>query len=294
MAILDLGTTTNATWLGKISAISLLDSGFTSQAVIDEAVARIEEFYVPAYKDARIRCIDGRTDPNFNESHLGPQEAGGTPGDALAMRLAKGISDDNSFVADADVTNNLIKQLGYTPGGHRDDHAAGAACGCGAVDAMDKIDAVMAGGELAEDLKRLVQGLLGDDFNDEVYESVITEAKKIDNQAGTYFADRQSSLNDLENKNPNCVSTLTGTHNECFILINMVPDTTFATNRFSETFNGTQAFGYDVWLTLELAPKLFPEDSDAQARFIYARIINCVATAMVLTDGSQRLLVRTV
>lgn len=78
------------------------------------------------------------------------------------------------------------------------------------------------------------------------------------------------------------------------MIVNFVPNTTLLSNRFAQEHAGTQAFGYDIWRSKQLAMSLFPlpSQADDRNRFIMARVMIAIATLMTLTDGSLRLLVR--
>lgn len=80
----------------------------------------------------------------------------------------------------------------------------------------------------------------------------------------------------------------------CLVAVNLVPETTFASNRFAKEFDGIQTFGYDLWWSVEIAKRLMPrpDQSRDRSRFVMARVMTTVATLMALTDGSQRLILR--
>lgn len=120
--IIDSGSLSVQEWPGGVSKRALVAADFTSEEVIDEAVMRIDEFYVPVNKQAKTRCIDGRHDPKLKETELGPQVPGGAPGAALSFVL--GVDKDDltrgSFVTDAETMIDNFIRLGFNPGGHRD------------------------------------------------------------------------------------------------------------------------------------------------------------------------------
>ena len=91
--IIDYGVLSDIKWPGKVSAAAMIASGKTSEAVLNEAVKTINEFYVSVSSAARTRCIDGRHDPELDEQKLGAQVPGGAPGAALAYRL--GVDKDD-------------------------------------------------------------------------------------------------------------------------------------------------------------------------------------------------------
>jgi hypothetical protein len=144
--IIDTGVLSDMQWLGPVSARKMIDSKFTDIENIENAITSINQFYVPVNPKAPTRCIDGRHDPALDEKHLGPQVPGGAAGAALAYRL--GVDKDDltrgTFLADAEAMISTFVRMGFSPGGHRDEHSLGTKnAGCGAIDGMDKILAAM-------------------------------------------------------------------------------------------------------------------------------------------------------
>jgi hypothetical protein len=148
---------------------------------------------------------------------------------------------------------------------------------------------------LVNDHERVVKLLLGSDYDRDTYLRTMGAAVMLNGRSKEYFHDREKVIATLEKKVRNSTATLKGTHKECFIIVNLIPGTTLASNRFSNNFNGTQAFGYDLWWSVEIANKLLPRSGQAldRDRFIMARVMTTVATLMALTDGSQHLILRT-
>jgi hypothetical protein len=296
-SIIDCGLLSDILWPGPVSAKKLIDAKKTTSKVLTDAAARINEFYNVTNKNARTRCIDGRHDPEIDDSHLGPQVPGGAPGAALAYRL--GVDKDDltrgTFFADAETMIGNYLRLGFAPGGHRDEHSKGQpTVGCGAIDGMDRILATMTDPKLVDDHKRVIRLLMGDRFNRDTYLRVMGAAVMVNGRSEDYFKGREEIIDILERRDKKSVTTLKGDHQECLVVVNMVPGTTLSSNRFSKEFNGAQAFGYDVWRSIEIADKILPLPDQAQdrERFIMARIMTTVATLMALTDGTQRLLIR--
>lgn len=221
---------------------------------------------------------------------------GGAPGAALAYRL--GVDKDDltrgTFLVDAEEMVGRYLRLGFAPGGHRDEHSAGkATVGCGAIDGMDKILATMMEPALIDDHKRVVKELLGAMFNRDNYLRNVGAAAVLNGRSEDYFRGRESIIDILEKRVKNSIATLKGDHEECFVVVNLVPDTTFSSNRFANEF-GIQAFGYDLWRSMQMAHKIMPRPDQEQdrQRFIMARVMTTVATLTALTDGSQRLVLR--
>lgn len=277
----DFGPITTNTWTGTITATD-------PSAAADTALEQLGDFYVAVDKAAPIRCIDGRPNPDADEAHLGAQLPGGTPGAALAGHFAG--QQAATLAEEAKVFIDKAAAHGFIPGDHRDEHSANLpTCGCGAIDKMDLGLQALIGTENSEDLRRLVGALLGESFDDTLFQTILAQARELAGQATAYFENRSSAIDYLESCNPLAAPVLRGVHNEYYVIVNTVPDTTFATNRFAETF-GIQAFGYDFWATLRDETELVAEAN--RPAFIMARAMTAIATLMVLTDGSQRLIVR--
>lgn len=287
--IINLGRLTDASWPGKVSAEHLFVD-------TNRIVTSLDNYYVPTHNDAPTRCIDGRNDPELDESTLGPQVPGGAPGAALAYRL--GVDKDDltrgTFISDAEIMIESYMRLGLSPGGHRDDAERNDGVGCGAIDGSELVLEFMTNPSLVEDHKRLVKIILDEDFRRDNYLRVMGAGLVLRSRSRDYFADRDTILDLLERKAPNSVSVLEGTHQEALFIVNFVPNTTLASNRFSAEHDGMQAFGYDIWRSRQVASMLFPLPSQHldRERFVMARVMITIATLMALTDGSQRFLVR--
>jgi hypothetical protein len=159
---------------------------------------------------------------------------------------------------------------------------------------MDVIVATMTRTDLVEEHKRLVKQLLGERFDRDNYLRILGAAIVVNGRAKQYFAERDKVIEVLEKRSKGSVATLDGTHNEAFVLVNMVPNTTLASNRFAHAHDSVQAFGYDLWYSLKIAQSLLPRPDQKvdRERFIMARVMYTVATLMALTDGSQKLIIR--
>lgn len=295
-AIIDCGLLSDLQWPGKVSARSMVESGQTSTKIINYTVDRLNEFYVKVNNAAKTRCIDGRHDPELDEKRLGPQVPGGAPGAALAYRL--GVDKDDltrgTFLSDAEAMIANYLRLGFAPGGHRDDNSQGLAVGCGAIDGMNTILATMTRPELVDDHKRVVKLLLGSQFNRDNYLRIMGAAVVVNGRSDEYFRNREAIIDILEARARDSIATLKGDHHECLVIVNLVPDTTLASNRLDAAYDGIQAFGYDLWRSMQMAEKLLPRPDQAmdRERFVMARVMSTVATLMALTDGSQRLVLR--
>lgn len=294
--ITDAGILSDILWPGRVSAKKMIDEGKTNDATIRQAIQRINEFYVPVNPAAKTRCIDGRHDPELDEKDLGPQVPGGAPGAALAYRL--GVDKDDltrgTFLVDAEDMLRRFLRLGFAPGGHRDRSSQGrSTVGCGAIDGMDAILHTMTEPNLVDDHKRVVKFLLGEQFDRDTYLRVMGAAVVVNGRSQDYFRNREAIIDLLEKRSKKSVSILEGEHQECIVAVNFIPGTTLSSNRFAKEF-GVQAFGYDIWRSVQMATKLLPRPDQAvdRQRFVMARVMSTVATLMALTDGSQRLVLR--
>jgi len=295
--LVNLGLLSEQNWNGPVSAERLVTQKETTREKLEHAAEHINDFYVSVNPKAKTRCIDGRHDPEMDETNLGPQVPGGAPGAAIAYRL--GVDKDDltrgTFLDDAETMIAQFIRLGFSPGGHRDELSDGKnAVGCGAIDGMNRILATMADPTRIEDHKRIVKALLGNDFNRDHYLRVLGAALVVNGRSDEYFRNREAIIDILEKRFAKSISVLKGEHKEGLVIVNMVPNTTLSSNRFAEKYDGVQAFGYDLWRSRQMAERILPlpsQEIDRQ-RFVMARIMSTVSTLMVLTDGSQRLLVR--
>lgn len=293
---IDCGALSDIEWLGSVSARGMIEAGKTTKETIADAAERISEFYVPVNHSAKTRCIDGRHDPELEETNLGPQVPGGAPGAALAYRL--GVDKDDltrgTFLTDAESMVSNFLRLGFAPGGHRDEHSEGKeSVGCGAIDGMDGILAAMTEPRLVDDHKRVVKLLLGSAFDRDTYLRVMGAAVVVNGRSEDYFRGREAVIDMLEKRSKKSIATLKGSHQEGLVSVNLIPGTTLSSNQFSSEF-GIQAFGYDLWDSMRMAGKLMPRPDQGvdRQRFIMARVMSTVATLMALTDGTQRLILR--
>lgn len=295
--VVDCGLLSDLKWPGGVSAKKTIIDNKNAQKIVNDIIENLNDYFVPVAEGARTRCIDGRHDPELDEKYLGPQVPGGAPGAALAFRL--GVDKDDltrgTFLTDAEAMISNYLRLGFAPGGHRDEHSEGKqTVGCGAIDGMDVILATMTEPALVDDHKRVVKQLLGPLFNRDNYLRVMGAAVVVNGRSEDYFRGREEVIDVLEKRAHKSVATLKGTHQEGLVIVNLVSGTTFASNRFATSHKGIQAFGYDLWRSLQMANKLLPrpdQELDRQ-RFVMARVMSTVATLMALTDGTQRLLIR--
>ena len=99
------------------------------------------------------------------------------------------------------------------------------------------------------------------------------------------------------------VPELIGPHNEVAVVLNYKRGMTLDNDRFSfDNNNKIQLFGWDIWEIYEEAERLYPysmrdkQSTQVKAinnrmRYITTRILLGIATVMVLTDGSLKIVV---
>lgn len=287
--VLNLGLLSGAAWPGALTATD-------RRLDVSAVMGALDSYYVPVDPSAPTRCIDGRHDPALDESALGPQVPGGAPGSALAYRL--GVDKDDltrgTFTGDAEMMIESYLRLGLAPGGHRDALGVTGQVGCGAIDGLHEVLGCMIDPHLVEDHKRLVRVIMDTAFNRDHYLRVMGAGLVLRSRSAAYFQGRGEILDLLARKAPSSVSVLEGTHHEALVIVNVVPGTTLASNRFAADHDGNQAFGYDLWRSRQLVEMLFPLPSQQldRERFIHARVMITIATLMALTDGSLSLLLR--
>jgi len=294
--LLDYGVLTNSDWHGPVRVQEVLVRLGQNAEALEAGIAKLESYFTTVQKSAKTRCIDGRIDPNSDSADLGPQVPGGAAGAAIAYRL--GVDSDDltrgSYVADAEAMIDTFLRFGMNPGGHRDEHADEHTAGCGAIDKMDVMIKKMVDPAHVEDHKRIVKILLGNSFNRSRYLQVLGAATLINAHSEEYFRNRDDIIDYLEKKTSGSVTTLKGQHNECIVIVNLVPNTTLDSLRFSNENHDIQAFGYDMWRSAQIASRILgrPDQTEEREKFFMARVMCSVATLMAITDGSQRFILR--
>ena len=158
---------------------------------------------------------------------------------------------------------------------------------------MDAILAAMTDSQLSGEHQRVVKQMLGSDFDQDIFSSILENAAALEKRSEDYFRNREAIIGVLEKRVHKSIATLEGKHKEALVVVNAVVGTTLGSDRFSDK-NGFQSFGYDLWFSKHVANTLLPasEQSLDRQRYITARVMSTVATLMVLTDGSQRLVLR--
>ncbi|TAK58766.1 hypothetical protein EPO14_02995 [Patescibacteria group bacterium] len=292
-------------WTGSISRKAHQSERVTG------ALQEIPHYFVMADTDAPERCIDGRPKVkkgargHLQEMHLGPQTPGGTPAMTLAYRImnAGTLPEGKKFCDDLKDTIGLCKKHGISFGGHIDDHNHGFNCGCGAIDKIPEIFKKILEPEFKESASVYLKAILGERFDADVMQSLIGRADELNAQNGNYLeqtADgdylfRKKVIETLETEATNVqpVEELIGDHREIALVVNLVPGSTFDRDAFTKAQGSeVQAFNYDFWVSEDFANKLFKSEKK-RTEFLTIRAMLGIATAMVLTDGSMELILRT-
>ena len=308
IALLTSETIDKDLWQGAISLSERLDDGSYSTDQLIQAKEILAAKYTEIHKGAPIRCIHAGKlidyDPKKAEDYarpLGPQFAGGTIGQSISRRIViideKTQFDSNQFIEDFKTEANAASILGLKPGNHQGEHATEEKTGCGAVDGMESILDLFSNKERSEVAQKLAMVIaetaFGKDYSDqdlmnEVINSFVILAKNKE----TYLKSKKEMLNLVEDANNKGAPKLDNNSNASFIVINTLPNTTLLTDDYDEeTEDKAKAFSFDVWHLKDLAATNFNDLVDQKKFILASALFNCAA-AMSLTDGSQKLIVR--
>jgi hypothetical protein len=292
---------------------------------VDDALdpKNLKKYVVPVDSAAPTRCIDGRMTLGWEaftdeqKCFLGPKIAGGTPHAALAARIVESmdITENLRFEDDIKYVVERYKDIGIGFGGHADTHAKGWNTGCGAVDNINLILEKMQRPEPQEQLRGLAQVILGDAYdgrfivNEVIGRMLFLDAlkpsymPKENHDASREFLYKKTVVQLLRKEartKAEVVPQLAGSHGEVALVLNSVKGTTFDTDRFSFDRGGdVQVFGWDLWEMYEEASRLYPysmhdiwhnqkEAIAKRLKHITTRTLLGISTAMVLTDGSLK------
>ena len=309
-------------WTGSVSGLKRVRAKEITEQQIQRGLQpeKLETYFVPADRTARSRCIDGRCSANYDPKHpshsLGTQVPGGTATAALCWRIATwGSMFTETFTLTGDIAtlSDLLEGMGLETGGHIDDQATDESTGCGSLDKVPEILQRITLPEAQEQVRGLLQLLLGESYERETADAVVGRLVSLQGKKNEYFDRdpktgnlryRQEAIDAIKRKNPEGVEKLVGDHHEVGLVINTMPETTFDRDRFSADHDHKlQLFNFDFWRTLEVAEKLFPIKTSMSAekagsqqrlrlRYITTRALFGIGTAMVLTDGEIELIIR--
>jgi hypothetical protein len=310
-----------------ISLARRLESDKTLGKKVDAAVSaeNIKKYLVKVDSEAATRCIDGRIienwdlDERLQSRPLGPKVAGGTAHDALAHRIVDVDRLRKDLLYEEDIMHVIRRykheHAGF--GGHIDRGQHGSNTGCGAVDNIDLILDRLQLPEPQEQLRGLTKIIMGDAYDGPIINEVIGRMLHLDSLKPRYLPKEDDDPNgeylykktivDLIRSQASAqsepVPALSGQHNEVAVVLNFAPNTTFDSDRFShDSGNEIQAFGWDIWEMYEEARRLYAYDMytnialqrtaiENRIKYIATRTFLGIATTMVLTDGSLKVVV---
>lgn len=304
-------------WSGKISIETRKDIGPEDvNRFIERELDQVE--WVPtSVHGLAFRCGDGRPNEGTEDKiragkklrTVGPQIFGGTPGCALAARAIQGMGTNGEagharFTNDVARMNEFLTRRGIEIGGHIDEHTHGDKCGCGAIDEIPRIIAALSNEEAFPTIQNLTKAILGDAFTPEIARDIFYRFEQMGRESDSYlerqgdsFPYRKQTVELLKahSRNPHqAVQKMVGPHNEVALIVNTVPNTTLNRAKLNvDTNRQYQVFNFDVWACQELAEIYYPKSPKKQLEWLHARVMQTVATAMTLTDGTLPVAVRT-
>lgn len=283
----------------------------------------LEQYIVTVESTAPTRCIDGRKTCGWEafsderKRTLGPKVPGGTPHAALTQRIvdATSLKPELHFEDDIKAVVQQYKKIGRGFGGHVDNHQNGWNTGCGAVDKINLILHKLQQPEPQQQIRMLAREMMGKAYegnhmvNEVIGSMLLLDAikpsymPKEGGVAENEFLYKKTVAQLLrEEAGTDNVPALEGDHAEVGLLLNWVTNTTFDNDRFCADHDGDiQLFGWDIWEVYQEAARLYPysmydtpmaqqEAITKRQKHVTTRILLGISTAMVLTDGSLKLI----
>ncbi len=278
-------------WTGAISLASRINSGELTQSEVESQYQKLNYFFVDTKNGSPKRCGDGRpiegyspTDIDWYGKGRGAQLFGGTGGDAIGLRLAKGFTDGATFGEDVAITSNIFSS-DFAPGDHIDDHAEGQKTGCGAIDGQARKNDILNDPDKSQTLEAVLTFLYekaGMELPSNFFGKLKQNAESLYKNSTSYFSDKHNAQSKITEISPNGIEKLIGKHNETSLTLNFVEGTTFDRDRYSSDSDGKiQNFNIDVWAIIK--------DHKRDTGFVLA---DQIATALDLTDGSIEVFAR--
>ncbi len=208
----------------------------------------------------------------------------------VAGKIGSGVIAP-STTAQFDNSIHFLSAKNMRFGAHDDAHAEGENCGCGAI---DKYPEHIKNTQLFKsEIKSSFMTLFGDDFNDEIFESV---SENFRTALAVVAAEPSYSGRRVRNaiaKTGAVIKRLTGQHQEDFVVINFEHGTTLNQSGLANaTDSQVQAFCVDAWRLQEYAQAIGDGDAEQEQKALYGMLMYTLATSGTLTDGSQRVLIR--
>ncbi len=256
----------------------------TQQERLDELTQRLAngEFFTTVGGTVPIKCIDGR--PGMRG--LGPNSAGGSESLMVADDLTtkRFAHEEGSTLSAYRTALSTLQGDGLAIGGHTDDHAEGAASGCGANDKLSLIYDFMA--RKASDIRALAAAI-GVEVNDDTHELIArnaAERKEFSSGGELLTALREAGGDSV-------VDPLEGTHNEVVAVINLRSGTTLDREALTQELGPDyQAFNVDAWSFADAAAAISISPEEA-AQKVAAMTYYNLATAGVLCGRGMRTIV---
>jgi hypothetical protein len=282
-----------------------------------------KKYIIPVDPHAPTRCIDGRITlgwekfDSLQQKSLGPKIPGGTAHAALTHRIinVSNIKKDLRFEKDIEEVVKRYKEVGAGFGGHVDTHQHGWNTGCGAVDNINLILEKLQRPEPQEHIRLLAKMIMGHSYEGlHIISEIIGRMLYLDALKPSYmpkeggvpegeFLYKKTIIKVLRHEaasNSEPVPQLAGEHGEVAIVLNSCNYTTVDTDQFYYDHGGElQVFGWDLWEMYDEAMRLYPytmyipfkDQQDAilkRMKHVTSRILLGIATTMVLTDGTLR------
>lgn len=286
----------HTTFAGAISLESRFVSGEITEKDLEIALDVYARSFVPAAEGAPQRCGDGRSQQYAEADEytivirpLGAQSMGSSITPAVAHRLVSGIESDATLEADIDAVRPIIKKLGGEVALHTDDHGD---CGCGALKGIEQ------GLDLYDEKAgepEVARAIAGANFSEVAY-----KCQQADRTAlpATYAGDKVSLLNSMSTKyGEDSRQVYVGAHGEAFVSLNYRKGEVFNREWYNlevERLTGKsiQFFNVDAWQFEDQAKEFYPDDTEKQQAYITASAKMQECPARLLTDGTQRVVIR--
>lgn len=180
-------------------------------------------------------------------------------------------------------------------GGHVDTHGNATRTGCTAVDSLIAVSDKSISPAAKPMLSFLASQAIGDSYSQKVFGETLENIAEVKSAQDIYFPSGYKheavDIQRSEAEGSDNVPALYGDHREFAVVLNYRNNTTVDTDRFAADHgDDIQVFGWDVWEMQEESKRLHPDSPEKQAKHLMARTVLGLATAMVLTDGSLKLI----
>ena len=294
----------NANFSGNISLTSRIESAEVSQEDLSVAKSILAKSFVEIGKNAPDRCGDGRGEINTEKMSdiellqrpVGPQAMGASQSYALARRMVDGNEESATLENDLLSMRSTILATGSELGLHTDNHEhEHGKIGCGAMNGVEA-GILIYGTDDDSGAVELATAIVGSDYDKDAHESHKNVAV---NLPKTYVRDNQELLDSLEKVvGMGAKQVYIDNHLEGLVSLNQVAGTVFAREYYNrqcqkQLGKTIQVFNVDVWRFSVIAEELYPSDTAKQKAYITACADWNARPAIMLSDGSQQVVVRT-